>query len=419
MPQSVTSQWINGIGVAGLVLATLASAILGIPSVLAGLICILAYAIPIAVLELVVLKVHRRETTGLDWSAPQPLDWPRIGTKLIGLAGFLGATAAAHWLLRFYPIEQMALFGTVALIASFVLVPAIFAYFVLVDRVMLSPRDGYWHAGMAIRGRFDQVDMKLVRDLAMGWLVKGFFLPVMVVYLISSHGRLQVDVEMLVSGHILAVRWLTEMVAACELAIVVVGYTMTARAFDAHIRSTNPLVWGWLVTLACYEPFNHVVSGRILAYEDGLRWYDWFEGVPAISWIWAVLLLFSFVGWLWATAAYGLRWSNLTNRGIITNGPYRFTKHPDYLTKSIFFWLLSVPFLANSGPLDAARNCALLALVNVLYLLRARAEEKHLSADPAYVAYALAMNERGMFSALSRIIPALRYRQPVPSSSPA
>jgi steroid 5-alpha reductase family enzyme len=98
----------------------------------------------------------------------------------------------------------------------------------------------------------------------------------------------------------------------------------------------------------------------------------------------------------WATVAFGLRFSNLTHRGILTHGPYAWTKHPAYLAKNAFWWLSSLPFLATSGSLaDAARNTALLAAVTGVYYWRAKTEEKHLGADPDYVAYAEWMAEHG------------------------
>nr|WP_255714080.1 isoprenylcysteine carboxylmethyltransferase family protein [Pelagibacterium xiamenense] len=148
----------------------------------------------------------------------------------------------------------------------------------------------------------------------------------------------------------------------------------------------------------------------MLAYSDGVYWFDWLKDQPVLSLAWSIALVLSFVLWLWATAAFGLRWSNLTHRGIITNGPYRFTKHPDYIAKSLFFWLISMPFLSSAGPVEALKNCLLLGLINAIYLLRARAEERHLSADPDYAAYALAMNERGIFKPLATVFPALRFQ---------
>jgi protein-S-isoprenylcysteine O-methyltransferase Ste14 len=164
------------------------------------------------------------------------------------------------------------------------------------------------------------------------------------------------------------------------------------------------------VTLACYEPFNRVISGKILRYDTGHYWFDWFGNIPALAIPWALVILLSFATWLWATSCYGIRWSNLTNRGIITNGPYRFTKHPDYVSKSIFFWLINVPFLSAGGPMVALQTSLLLVGINAIYFGRARTEERHLSEDPAYVAYALAMNERSVFRGLARILPVLRYK---------
>jgi hypothetical protein len=74
--------------------------------------------------------------------------------------------------------------------------------------------------------------------------------------------------------------------------------------------------------------------------------------------------------------------------------------------------LVSVPFISQQDWPTAVHNCAALALLNTIYFLRAKTEERHLSRDPDYVAYALWMNERGMFRFMNKIIPALAYRQP-------
>ena len=35
----------------------------------------------------------------------------------------------------------------------------------------------------------------------------------------------------------------------------------------------------------------------------------------------------------WGTVAFGIRFSNLTHRGILTNGPYAWTRHPAYVSE--------------------------------------------------------------------------------------
>ena len=113
----------------------------------------------------------------------------------------------------------------------------------------------------------------------------------------------------------------------------------------------------------------------------------WLEPYPTLRALWgSVILLLVFV-YAWSTVVFGLRFSNLTNRGIITAGPYRFTKHPAYLAKNISWWLVSMPFLSESGGSEAIRHCLLLACLNFIYFLRAATEERHLKTDAAYVEY--------------------------------
>ena len=72
----------------------------------------------------------------------------------------------------------------------------------------------------------------------------------------------------------------------------------------------------------------------------------------------------------------------------MTHGPYRWTRHPAYLSKNLFWWFASLPFLTVTGSItDMVRNCAMLALTNAVYYWRAKTEERHLSADPDYRAY--------------------------------
>jgi protein-S-isoprenylcysteine O-methyltransferase Ste14 len=414
MPPSIANQWVMLSGLAMLLVAGAIVVLLRVPAIVGAVGIMATYAAVVLGLELGVLKAHRRPTTGIDWTAGATRDfvWRRIAIKCAGLTLSIAAVIGAHWLLRLYSVADMKLVGSVALL----LAPSAFLiaipYIAYVDRGMIEPRDGYWHAGQLALGRWDEVDWKVLREHFLGWTIKGFFLPIMVVYLIKDVAGLQHTVAGMDNSLESAIRWLTLCVSAMELTIVSVGYLCTLRIADAHIRSPNPLLGAWLVTLVCYEPFNRVATGQILRYDTGHYWYDWFGNLPAIAFPWALAIILSFATWLWATACFGVRWSNLTNRGIITNGPYRFTKHPDYVSKSIFFWLINVPFLSLGGPVTAIQTSLLLAGVNLIYFGRARAEEKHLSADPVYVAYATAMNERSVFRGVARLIPALRYRSP-------
>ncbi len=113
-----------------------------------------------------------------------------------------------------------------------------------------------------------------------------------------------------------------------------------------------------------------------------------------------------------SAVVFGCRFSNLTHRGVLTNGPFRLTKHPAYVSKNISWWLISVPFVSNEGPVEAITMCVLLLGVNAIYFARAKTEERHLSWDPDYVAYALWIEENGIFRWVGRLLPFVRYRPP-------
>ena len=114
---------------------------------------------------------------------------------------------------------------------------------------------------------------------------------------------------------------------------------------------------------------------------------------------------------------FGARFSNLTHRGIITNGPYRWTKHPAYVVKNLSWWMISVPFMAQGAPDEVLRHCLLLLGLNGIYALRAKTEEWHLSRDADYVAYALWLEAHGMFRWIRHlpVLCHLAYRAPKPS----
>jgi protein-S-isoprenylcysteine O-methyltransferase Ste14 len=103
----------------------------------------------------------------------------------------------------------------------------------------------------------------------------------------------------------------------------------------------------------------------------------------------------------WATVVFGIRFSNLTYRGVLTHGPYRFTRHPAYLSKNLFWWASVLPFLVTNGSTaDAIRNTFFLLVVNGIYYWRARTEEAHLLAEDAkYGEYHAWMEQHGLITA--------------------
>lgn len=422
LPASVTDNRIALAGVAAILAAIFAGALVpGLNPVHHALLIMAAWAVTVATLEIVVLRVHRRPSTGIDWSRPLAIHPSRIACKLLGLLATVAVVFAVHALFRIFgPLELSASLHALMLLGPAIVVATV-GYVILTDSRLDDPYDSYWTIGAILLGRLPLSRLASLRDHAIGWAIKGFFLPLMFFGLLAYVARADLAYSRIGLGSVDSVLSVIDVILIVDLTIACVGYTLTLRALDAHIRSPNGLLGAWVVTLACYEPFSTLTS-RIGPEKGGRDWTDLVTDTPALFVPWAAALLFLYAIWIWATAIYGLRWSNLTNRGIVTGGPYCYTKHPDYVAKSLFFWFLAAPFLTAVDTWMAISGTVALIFSNLIYFGRARMEERHLAEDPVYVEYALAMNERSIFRGVAQLIPALRFRAPgaaLPGAEPA
>lgn len=409
-PISAVSTAVGLAGLAGLAVAILVArnfgmlmAAMGFPGwperadgPLSALAAVAFCGVPMVLWSLCVEKVHHRASTGIDWSIARPvaevLDSSIV--KIAGLWATWAGIAALYALCRWYWDGQylfsMEIFSTAAIPLVIASVP----YVIWLDRYLVNPRDGAWHFGAWIAGR-DDWDGEEIRHHLRAWAVKGFFLAFMISIVPGGFKDLvNMDFAAVATNPVLLANALITAMFVVDVQFATVGYMLTLKPLDAHIRTANPYLAGWVAALICYPPFILMNNGGPLDYHVATSdWAYWFEGQTALLWIWGAILVLLTGIYAWATVAFGLRFSNLTHRGILTHGPYRWTKHPAYLSKNAYWWLATLPFLVTSGSMaDMARNTALLALVSAVYYWRAKTEEKHLLADPAYADYAAWMD---------------------------
>ncbi len=413
-PASVNRVWVTLLGLAGLVIALAVSPSLGLGSAARTVFLLVMTAAPVLAVDLALYKVHRRTATGLDWSRPPDFSFWRSLVKVTGLAGTLLVIALGYWIFPEYRSPFYSQFFELAEAALLYLALPAALYIFLVDAYMAEPNDGYWHAGCCFLGLFSEVDKGILRQYALGWLVKAFFIAFMLPQ-ISAYTT-DIYSSALFKGRSEFIPFYDCAWAFLYLVDVTfanVGYILTLRVTDTHIRSTDPTTLGWLVAIICYPPFWPMLYDHYFAYAaETPYWAPWLAGYPILQMVWGVTILCLTAVYAWASVIFGCRFSNLTHRGILTNGPYRWTKHPAYLTKNISWWLIAIPFASKAGAAETLRLCLMLAANNVIYFMRARTEERHLSRDPDYVAYALWINEHGLLKWLGAIIPVFRYRPP-------
>ena len=392
----------------------------------AALAGVLFSGIPMVVVSLLVDKVHLRSSTGIDWKNPRKwgADIDVSITKLAGLWATWALIAFIYCIARWYwhghYLFAIAVLGGFALPLFFLSIP----YVLWLDRVLINPRDGAWHFGAMLIGR-EPYDIEQVWHHLRTWAVKGFFCAFMISILPSGfEGVVNLDLATLAGDPVRIGVWGAELLFVVDVQIAMVGYLVTMKPLDAQIRTANPHLAAWLAALICYPPFILMGDGGPLNYHQNIGdWSVWLKGYPLLLWIWCAILIFLTAIYAWATVAFGLRFSNLTYRGVLTNGPYAFTRHPAYLSKNLFWWFSSLPFIATTGSLtDAIRNTVLLALIAAVYYWRAKTEEQHLLAeDVKYRDYSAWMLENGVITsrlaALGRAIGSRReaYRT---SSSP-
>lgn len=340
---------------------------------------------------------RRSETPHRAKSCGHVILWRRIATKLLGLWGTVGLLSIGYLLIPEYCKEMyQPVWQAIGWAAAPVVVVSI-AYVAWMDSRMRDPRDGYWHAGRLFCGRLSGLDWNVLRKYSLGWLVKGFFLPLMLggaaeyYRVLREHG-----VNFATFGELYSTTF--NLLLTVDVTFGAIGYLTTFRLTGTQIRSVDQTWLGWVAGICCYAPFSDALLAKRFDYEGAITWSEWLSHSPILLISWGFVILMLHAIYAWATVSFGIRFSNLTNRGIITTGPYRFFKHPAYLTKNLAWWLMAVPFVAVDSYGDALWRCSCLLAINGIYALRAWTEERHLMSDPVYREYSAWMRENGVWA---------------------
>lgn len=163
-------------------------------------------------------------------------------------------------------------------------------------------------------------------------LVKAFFLPMMLFWLLENFANIIQNWEqyLLSDNFFPNGYWVFfHVIIFIDVIFFTLGYILEHPKLGNEIKSVEPTLFGWVVVLLCYPPINQLTNNIV-------GWYS--DDYPAISvvelqWVAAILILVLMSIYSWASVALNLKASNLTNRGIISKGPYRWVRHPAYAAK--------------------------------------------------------------------------------------
>jgi protein-S-isoprenylcysteine O-methyltransferase Ste14 len=361
--------------------------------------------VTMAFIEIFIFRVYRVQ---FDFSLPRKIDFEglhAIAHRLFAVIVTLGGAWMLYWVLGEYGLRFTGVFRPhledswyrpffLLFCAMTILLPVLAVpYFYLCERFGRWDRESdemlkLW-AGYVALSRFKHPGDGFgaaVRSLC----VKFFFVPLMTVFFVNNAQAFEMNLLRVLAGPWVwdvefagrLYRALYEGLYLVDVNLALLGYVCCFRFLDTHIRSAEPTLFGWLVALACYPPFNARITGLYLPHDPNVQTWD--TVLSAWPWVYylvgALILLLLWV-YLYATIAFGFRFSNLTHRGIICRGPYRWVRHPAYAAKNLSWWLISLPFLSSPAA------CMRLVFLNLLYFCRAITEERHLRRDPVYRAY--------------------------------
>ena len=219
------------------------------------------------------------------------------------------------------------------------------------------------------------------RNVILFFLVKLFYIPVMLNFLFAnSRGVIDFVAHFTVRGFPFRFRYdytaIFPFIFALDTIFFAFGYLVEHPKLKNTVKSVEPTLLGWAAALATYPPFNNLTAKY-------LNWYsnDYFFYVNPLVDIGLKVFAIGLLGvYLWATFSLGFKCSNLTNRGIVTNGAYKHIRHPAYASKVLFWWLTALPRFSLTAFFS-------LTGWSLIYYLRAVTEERHLEKDPDYRKY--------------------------------
>jgi protein-S-isoprenylcysteine O-methyltransferase Ste14 len=240
----------------------------------------------------------------------------------------------------------------------------------------------------------------LTKQAGLALLLKFFFAPLMINWCLVHVANLSGSLLQLIAGFEngltgralfdTSLFWAAfQLILFIDTLLFTLGYIIELPALGNRIRSVDPTFFGWFICLACYPPFNDMTM-RFLEWQSSD--FPFFEN-DFVHLVVNIALLVSLAIFSWASIALGFKASNLTNRGIVAQGPYAFVRHPAYAAKNLVWWLGALPtfsMLLASGNWQGLAY-SLLAVLGwtVIYALRAITEERHLlMANNGYAQYA-------------------------------
>lgn len=237
------------------------------------------------------------------------------------------------------------------------------------------------------------------KNSILAWIVKLFFIPLMIIWISQ-------DASIIINK---IYSWFNELnlfsknfyyfynnyifitifklIIFTDLLFFTLWYLLESKYLWNKIKSVEPTILWWLVALICYPPFNSVMNNFFTWYSTDNPIFNNFY----IHIFFNSLLLIFFAIYSRASISLWLKASNLTNRWIVSKWPYKYVRHPAYISKNVSWFIWALPIIiVNIKDFNLFNLFLVIASISAwwfIYYMRAITEEKHLEMDKDYVEY--------------------------------
>jgi protein-S-isoprenylcysteine O-methyltransferase Ste14 len=328
-----------------------------------------------------------------------------VGVVVLALAFHHISPQNRKFLARLYGSEGWSFTGEAFLRSAALFYCVLLALYFLTERdPRVSKSLRFWQLSKgflrspikALRSPFSKED----RVAVLATLLKGLFGPLMTMALMTATMGFVTNILAVVDVSAWQVPfrelfdtrvfWLAfQVIVMVDVLVFTVGYLVELPSLGNRIRSVDPTLLGWAAALICYAPFN-IVVGTFLGPPVPSE-FPRFEN-STLHFTLNFTLLGLMAVYSWASVALGFKASNLTHRGVVGHGPYRFVRHPAYACKNMAWWIGAIPVVTlafQRSQWDGIEALASVVGWSMLYVLRAVTEEDHLrSVDGEYAVYA-------------------------------